>query len=60
MKKGRAYWESKGFVLQKTFPGEYDILRHPRTLQTVRLYFDGPDWIRDLETGEYRAVREDD
>ncbi len=60
MKKDRAYWESKGFVECTSFQGEYELLMNNETFQTVRLYYEGPDWIRDLETGEYRTVREDD
>lgn len=52
------YWKQKGFEFELRFPGEYDLWVHPKTLQKLRRYFDGRDWLSDIGTGEYRLVRD--
>ena len=52
------YWRQRGFRFEKRFPGEYDVWRHPGTLQHLRLYDDGSQWLQDAQTGEYKLVEQ--
>ncbi len=36
-----ALYRSRGYTVQKTFPGEYVFLFNPETLERVRIYFNG-------------------
>jgi hypothetical protein len=51
-------WKKEGFSFEKRFPGEYDLWVHPKTMQKLRRYVDGREWLSDLVTGEYRLIED--
>ena len=54
------YWKSKGFQFEKRFPGEYDLWFNYETMQRLRRYADGREWLTNVTTGEYELVQEKD
>jgi len=52
------YWKGEGFVFEARFPAEYDLWINPKTMQKLRRYVDGRDWLSSLTTGEYAPVQE--
>lgn len=52
------YWKSKGFAFEKRFPGEYDLWVNRETMQKLRRYVSGTEWLFNLTTGEYEVVPE--
>lgn len=52
------YWKGEGFVFEARFPNEYDLWVNPKTVQKLRRYVDGKEWLSDLTTGEYVLVKE--
>jgi len=56
--KDAGYWEQRGFVFEKRFPDEYDLWVNPDTMQRLRRYFDGGEWLTHPRTGEYGRVED--
>ena len=54
------YWKREGFVFEARFPGEYDLWLNRKTMQKLRRYVDGREWLSDLATGEYTLVTDTD
>ncbi len=54
---GDEHWKSDGFVYEAMFTGEYELWINPATLQKLRRYCDGSEWLSDLKTGEYVKVK---
>lgn len=52
------YWKSQGFEFTARFPTEYDLWMNQKTMQKLRRYVDGREWLSDLTTGEYELVQE--
>ena len=50
------YWKRKGFVFEARFHGEYDLWLNRETMQKLRRYVDGREFLSDLATGEYALV----
>ena len=53
------YWKKKGFVFEVRFPTEYDLWVNHETMQKLRRYVNGQEWISDLTTGEYIQIKEE-
>lgn len=49
----RVRYFNQGYTELHTFPGEYLLMINPKTLDKVRVYFDGSVWVTDPKTGEY-------
>jgi hypothetical protein len=52
------HWKGEGFAFEKRFPGEYDLWVNRETMQRLRRYVDGREWLSDLKTGEYALVQD--
>ena len=52
------HWKQEGFTFEARFPGEYDLWVNYKTMQKLRRYVDGREWISDLTTGEYALVQD--
>ena len=52
------HWKREGFAFEKRFPGEYDLWVNRETMQKLRRYVDGREWLSDLTTGEYALVED--
>lgn len=52
------HWKRKGFVFEARFPGEYNLWVNRETMQKLRRYVDGREWLSDLRTGEYKLVQD--
>lgn len=50
------HWKAKGFSFEARFPGEYDLWVNTTTMQRLRRYVDGREWITDEKTGVYHLV----
>ena len=50
------YWKKKGFVYETTFPDEYALWTNRSTMQRLRIYMNGSEWLTDKKTGKYRLV----
>lgn len=42
--QARVRYFNQGFTELKTFPGEYLLMINPKTMEKVRVYFDGSVW----------------
>jgi len=51
-------WKCLGFHFAKRFPGEYDLWVNGHTMQCLRRYTNGTEWITNTTTGEYEKVEE--
>ena len=52
------YWKRQGFAFELRFPNEYDLWVNHETLQKLRHYVDGRDWLSNPKTGEYELAPE--
>lgn len=52
------YWKSKGFAFEKRSLGEYDLWVNRVTMQRLRRYISGTEWLSNLDTGKYEVVPE--
>ncbi len=52
------HWKRNGFAFEARFPNEYDLWVNPKTMQKLRRYVDGREWMSDLTTGEYALVQD--
>ena len=52
------HWKQEGFTFEARFTGEYDLWVNHKTMQKLRRYVDGREWISDLTTGEYALVQD--
>ena len=52
------HWKREGFAFEARFPGEYDLWINRQTLQKLRRYVDGREWLSDLTTGEYALIQD--
>jgi hypothetical protein len=52
------HWKREGFALVARFPNEYELWVNRKTMQNLRRYCDGREWLSDLATGEYILVQE--
>ena len=52
------HWKQEGFTFEARFPGEYDLWVNHKTMQKLRRYVDGREWLSDLTTGEYALVQD--
>ena len=52
------HWKQEGFTFEARFTGEYDLWVNHKTMQQLRRYVDGREWISDLTTGEYALVQD--
>ena len=52
------HWKREGFAFEKRSPGEYDLWVNRETMQKLRRYVDGREWLSDLTTGEYALVED--
>jgi len=53
------YWLQQGFTFTKRFPNEYDLWMNESTMQKLRRYVDGSEWLTN-ETGEYEKFIQKD
>lgn len=53
------HWKQEGFAFEARFPGEYDLWVNRKTMQKLRRYVNGQEWITDTNTGEYILAEED-
>ena len=51
------YWKGEGFAFEARFPNEYDLWVNRETMQKLRRYCDGREWLSNLTTGEYELVQ---
>lgn len=54
--KSIEHWKEKGFSFEKRFPGEYELWVNRITMQRLRRYLDGSEWITREKTGVYHRV----
>ena len=54
------YWLQKGFRFGARFQDEYDLWVDPKTMQRLRRYINGDEWLTDLNTGEYKKLDKDE
>ena len=54
--KSIEHWKQKGFEFEARFPDEYDLWINLDTMQKLRRYFNGREWLTSLTTGEYEPV----
>ena len=52
------HWKREGFTFEARFTGEYDLWVNHKTMQKLRRYVDGREWLSDLTTGEYALVQD--
>ena len=52
------HWKQEGFTFEARFTGEYDLWVNHKTMQKLRRYVDGREWLSDLTTGEYALVQD--
>jgi hypothetical protein len=52
------HWKRKGFKFEARFPNEYDLWVNQKTMQKLRRYVDGREWLSNLITGVYEIVQE--
>ena len=50
------HWKREGFAFEARFPNEYDLWVNRKTMQKLRRYVDGQEWLSDMTTGEYAIV----
>ena len=50
------HWKRLGFRFELRFPGEYDLWVNPDTMQKLRRYCDGREWLSNLRSGESELV----
>ena len=54
------HWKRAGFVFEARFPNEYDLWVNRETMQKLRRYVDGGEWLSDPTTGEYVLASDPD
>ena len=47
------HWKREGFTFEARFPNEYDLWINRNTMQKLRRYVNGQEWLSDLTTGQY-------
>ena len=52
------HWKKKGFEFEARFHGEYDLWVNQKTMQRLRRYADGREYLTNLKTGEYEEYKE--
>ena len=52
------HWKREGFAFEARFPNEYDLWMNKETMQKLRRYTDGREWLSNLTTGKYELVQE--
>ena len=52
------HWKRKGFTFAARFPNEYDLWMNRKTMQKLRRYVDGREWLSDLKTEEYALIQD--
>jgi len=52
------HWKREGFAFEARFPNEYDLWMNRDTMQKLRRYTDGREWLSNPKTGEYELVQE--
>jgi len=52
------HWKRKGFAFEARFPNEYDLWINRETMQNLRRYVGGREWLSNLTTGEYELVQD--
>lgn len=52
------YWKRNGFKFEARYPNEYDLWVNWKTMQKLRRYVDGKEWVSD-HTGEYELVEDE-
>ena len=52
------YWKKQGFTFEIKFPNEYDLWMNHKTMQKLRRYVDGREWLSNIVTGEYELIDE--
>jgi len=52
------HWKREGFAFEARFPNEYDLWVNRKTMQKLRRYVGGREWLSDLTTGEYALVQD--
>jgi len=52
------HWKRIGFTFEMRFPREYDLWVNHKTLQKLRRYVDGGEWLSNLSTEEYAPVQD--